>query len=383
MRISAGTFLTILLCALGCSSSHDGDAGNPDGPGLSVVAIGDSVSAGEGVRYGFEYVDDLQIWVGPTDLNPDWDGDYPSCHQAGAAYPNKATAAIDGKLSKFSCTGATYPNGVVSAQVRGDFTLRPAQFGNWSTQEDLNAAYDEAEPEIVLITLGANDLQWSNILAACILGSVLGDQVDRAVDAGSNLRDALAGVLDQNRDRLTAWVDAASRGRPLPSDVSSSDRICTAENPGKAIEQFFIDQLPTLRAHYAELVSDIQARGERTGRVPRIVFTTYHDPFPGPGGRFGCPDLLDLNENQVAYLRTLLDRLSEILFGVASEHDGVEVVDIRDSMVGHEFCTSDPWAYGLSIEIISPGNPAPFHPTPDGHQAISDLVVPSLRGSRP
>ena len=207
--------------------------------------------------------------------------------------------------------------------------------------------------------------------------------MDRAVDAGSNLRDALAGVLDQNRDRLTAWVDAASRGRPLPSDVSSSDRICTAENPGKAIEQFFIDQLPTLRAHYAELVSDIQARGERTGRVPRIVFTTYHDPFPGPGGRFGCPDLLDLNENQVAYLRTLLDRLSEILFGVASEHDGVEVVDIRDSMVGHEFCTSDPWAYGLSIEIISPGNPAPFHPTPDGHQAISDLVVPSLRGSRP
>ena len=379
MRIPSKALVAFLVCTLGCSSGHDGDAGIPDGPGLSVVAMGDSVSAGEGVRYGFEYADEFQIWVGPSDRNPDWDGDYPSCHQAGAAYPNKATAAIDGKLSKFSCTGATYLNGIVSAQFRGDFMLRPAQFGNWATQEELNAAYDEAKPEVVLITLGANDLQWTNILEACILGSVLGDEVDRAIEAGSDLREALSRVVDQNRDRLVEWVDAASEGLPLRSDVSSSDRICTEENPGKAVTELFIAQLPTLGAHYRELISSIRARGERAGRVPRILFTTYHDPFPQPGGRFGCPDLLDLNESQVVYLGSLLDQLSDLLFEVASEYDGVEVVDIRDSMAGHEFCTSDPWAYGLSIEIISPGNPSPFHPTPDGHQAISDLVVPFLR----
>ena len=341
--------------------------------------MGDSVSAGEGVRYGFEYVDELQVWVGPSDRDPEWDGEYPSCHQAGAAYPNKATAAIDGKLSKFSCTGATYPNGIVSAQFRDDFMLRPAQFGNWATQEELNAAYDEAEPDVVLITLGANDLQWTTILEACILGSILGDEVNRAVEAGGNLRDALNRVVEQNRGRVVDWIDAASEGLPLRSDVSSSERICTEANPGKAIEELFLAQLPTLGAHYRELISGILARGERAGRVPRILFTTYHDPFPRAGGRFGCPDLLDLNESQVVYLGSLLDQLSDLLFEVASDYDGVEVVDIRDSMAGHEFCTSDPWAYGLSIEFISPGNPSPFHPTPDGHQAISDLVVPFLR----
>ena len=342
-----------------------------------MVALGDSVSSGEGLRYGFEYDDRLQIWEGPSDLDPDWDGDYPACHQAGAAYPNKATAAIDGKLSKFSCSGATYPNGIVSAQLRDGVALRPAQFGNWATQEDLNAAYDEAEPDVVLITIGANDLQWSKILAACVIGSMLGDAVDRAVAAGMDLRDALDRALEQNPSRVAAWLKAAIDG--LPPGVPAAERTCTAENPGEVIEKYFLQQLDPLRADYEELISNIQARGERAGRVPRIVFTTYHDPFPGQGGPFGCPDLLRLNESQVDYLRSLLDQLTGRLIDVASQHEGVEVVDIRNSMVGHEFCTSDPWAYGLSILFRHPFNPSPFHPTPAGQQAISDLVVPALR----
>ena len=375
---SYGTFVfATLLLTLGCSGD-DGDVGVPDGPGLSVVAMGDSVSAGEGTRYGFEYVDEIQTWVGPTDFNPDWDGDFSACHQAGSAYPNKAVDAIDGALAKFSCTGGTYDNGIRAAQVEDGFTRRTAQFGDWTTGEELNGAYDEAEPEVVLITLGANDLQWADILAACILGSVLGDEVERAIGEGGDLGDAVEVVIETQRDRILDFFAALPSTGPDGGQQPAEGRVCTAENPGTAIERFFLAGLPTLRENYAQLIADIQARGEQAGRVPRIVLTTYHDPFPPAGGRFGCPDLLGLNESQVAYLRTLLDQLSNVILETAAANDGVDAVDIRGAMAGHEFCTSDPWTYGLSIQIVNPGNPAPFHPTPDGHQAISDLVVPAL-----
>ncbi len=47
----------------------------------------------------------------------------------------------------------------------------------------------------------------------------------------------------------------------------------------------------------------------------------------------------------------------------------------------HAWCTKDPWAYGPSIDYpvvggsVLPGtNPAPFHPTPEGQDAIYQAV---------
>ena len=54
-------------------------------------------------------------------------------------------------------------------------------------------------------------------------------------------------------------------------------------------------------------------------------------------------------------------------------------------MEGHKFCSTDPWVYGPSIVVpaVAGGsdggdNPAPFHPTPAGQQAIADRVLTAL-----
>jgi len=47
-------------------------------------------------------------------------------------------------------------------------TLRPAEFGDWSTKSDLNADYDAAKPDLTLVTLGADDVQFVAIVEACI-----------------------------------------------------------------------------------------------------------------------------------------------------------------------------------------------------------------------
>jgi hypothetical protein len=67
----------------------------------------------------------------------------------------------------------------------------------------------------------------------------------------------------------------------------------------------------------------------------------------------------------------------------ADTHLNVSLVDLSTIMVGHEWYTSDPWAYGPSIdngEFVTGGilNPAPFHPTPEGQHAIAAAVMAKL-----
>jgi len=48
----------------------------------------------------------------------------------------------------------------------------------------------------------------------------------------------------------------------------------------------------------------------------------------------------------------------------------------------HRWCTSDPWAYGLSIySVFDPSSfksQAPFHPTPEGQASIASFVIPTV-----
>ena len=58
---------------------------------------------------------------------------------------------------------------------------------------------------------------------------------------------------------------------------------------------------------------------------------------------------------------------------------GVTVADISQAMHGHEYCTTDPWTYGLTVLKLDTSSNAPFHPTPDGQKAIAAVVESTLR----
>jgi len=315
----------------------------PAAGGLSIVQLGDSIASGEGTLYGYEYDTHTREWTGGN-LSVTWPGPYPLCHDSPDAYGNIVAAYFDAEFTQFACTGATFAAGISAPETDDGTVLRPAQFGNWATQSGLNAEYDAAEPDVVLVTLGADDLQFVSIVEACI-----------------------------------------ENGYEYAFDLA--DLACTSTNPGSTIQTDYFDFLPTLRANYATLVDWIAARAKANGvAAPKVVITNYANPLPADGAK--CPDTSWLYPEQTEYLASLVDDLNgtirETVEGLGPD---VGLADISTAYepqgVSHIWCTDAPWAYGLSIyKVTDPDSfesQAPFHPTPQGQDSIAAHVIPAVR----
>jgi lysophospholipase L1-like esterase len=315
---------------------------------LSIVQLGDSVASGEGTLYGYRYDTAMQRWTGGN-LDATWPGPYPGCHVSPDAYGTVVARNLNARFSTFACTGAQYENGIVNPETDAGLlvntVLRPAQFGDYATGVNLNAAYDAARPDVVLVTLGADDLQFVPVVKDCV-------------------ENALA------------------------SAVFLETLRCTGANPGAMITNDFTTNLSILGQHLQALVQAIQARGRTDGRIPKIVFTTYHDPLPTGSTR--CPDVALLEPAQVSYLHTLVAELNQEIVTTIKGRSvpGVALADTSNAMVGpdgknHRWCSAQPWAYGLSVfkstNPLTVTSQAPFHPTPDGQRRYAALVTPVLK----
>ena len=306
----------------------------------SIVQLGDSVASGEGTLYGYTYDTTTQRWTG-GDLDATWPGPYPLCHDSPDAYGQVLANQMHARFAQFACTGSTFANGVTAPRTTNGITYRPAQFGNWATKANINAAYDAARPDLVLVTLGADDVHFASVVRACVVNK-LANSVDHAI--------------------------------PLE---------CTADNPGAMVQSDALSQLPILNGNLQTLAKWVNQRGAADHKIPKVVFTNYFDPFPT--GSTSCPDSSLLATAQVEYLSTLLGQLNHrIEQTITGLHlANVSVVNLSSAFDGHRWCSSDPWDYGLSI--INPLDPAsllsqaPFHPTPRGQRQIASLVEPAVK----
>jgi hypothetical protein len=136
-----------------------------------------------------------------------------------------------------------------------------------------------------------------------------------------------------------------------------------------------------LKQNYATLISWIDERAKHAKEAPpKIVFTTYANPFPSPGTK--CNDVNYLYPEQVSYLSSLVDQMNGVIRSTIPTTSQVAVADIskvyEPSGQDHRWCTNDPWVYGLSIySVYHPSSfesLAPFHPTPQGQEAIAEVV---------
>jgi lysophospholipase L1-like esterase len=347
-RSAAGLALAVLTAAILIAqapppaSARTLDRAGPATSPESIVQLGDSVASGEGTLYGYRYDPATQKWTGGN-IDAKWPGPYPLCHDSPDAYGQLVASAYHARLSQFACTGASFSNGISAPRVNYGYlyntTLRPAEFGNWDTQQYLNAQYDAAKPDLVLVTLGADDVQFVAIVEACI------------------------------QNAYEYYLDLASLQ-------------CVPGNPGSTITQDFTDYLPMLRGNYQTLVRWINARGQADGLVPKVVFTDYYDPLPA--GNTTCPDSNYLYSQQIQYLSDLLHQLDTLIIQtIDGLHDpNVAVADVSKAFDGHQWCSPDPWAYGLSIYSVTDPDSfysqAPFHPTPRGQQQLASLVEPVI-----
>lgn len=406
-RTVATTALLVGLAVIGAACSSDdsadtADTATPpstqqgaslesdDAEALSIVVIGDSVAAGEGIAYGYTYDYDSDdpndsYWTGGVD-DPTWEGQYQSCHQDTKAYGDDVAAAMGAKLAKFACTGATYLNGITVDQTESDGTeMRPAQFGDWANKTALNPDYDAAAPDVVVITFGADDVSFVPIVKYCVTGYTLddADQVQALADATDTVAAIESGLADTAAD-IKSEFESGDTSRRDDSDSS----YCTEANPGAPIEKLFWDPINSgeVAQHYTDIVNAIQERGKDpkygNGKVPEIVFTTYHRPLPADLDG-DCWDVYPLSGAEQSYIQSLQDTLQATLEDTVKDLDGVSVADISDSIDGHEWCTEDPWAYGLSVitQDYAIDSQAPFHPTPDGQAAIAAIVQKTVEAA--
>jgi|GEM_PF-1933474 len=314
---------------------------------LSIVQLGDSVASGEGTLEGWTYDTTTQKWVGGNQGVP-WPGPYPLCHDSPNAYGQLVATALNATFTQLACTGASWIDGITVPKMSGTTQARPAEFGDWSTGAGLNQAYDDAHPDIVLVTMGADDIQFADIVTWCVTNSL--------------------GVMHQGSLK------------------------CTNYDPGDAVQRDYFAEQSELSTHYALLAQWIEARGKAAHHVPRIVFTNYYNPFPRQFETH-CPDVYPLAGAQFMYLSGLQNQLTnnikDWVHAVMAGDKNVDFADFSTAMDGHEWCTSEPWAYGLSILLdhiqagvnagSSKNDQAPFHPTPQGQQVLASIVQPAVQ----
>ncbi len=322
--------LALVGTATACGSSSTSSSASHQ---LSIVSIGDSIASGEGIAYSYTYdsAPPSPHWVGGVP-NPTWAGPYQQCHQTTAAYGAVVAQARRARFTNLACTGSTYVDGITGPWSFSGKPTAPAQFGDWATKANLNPVYDQASPDVVLVTFGANDVMFKELVVSCVV----------------------AGFADHN--------------------------VCTQQDPGPTVTTDVLDQLPTLSQHYRSLATAIRARGQAAhpSKIPFVVFTSYPDPLPAPGADISftaCPDAAHLSAAQIAYLSSLLQLQLQTLRGAVGGMRGVAVADVTGSLAGHRWCSSDPWAYGASVLALNLDSGAPVHPTPQGQQAVAQAVL--------
>lgn len=135
------------------------------------VALGDSVAAGAGLPQG---------------------ADAGQCGRSAEAYPTIIAASLRTSVTNLACSGAKVSDGVVNAQ----------QVGGSSVPGQLDRAFANGRPDLITITVGANDVRWVDFIGKCYVGTC-GTLGDTLASAGylTYLQGKLAYTLHEIRER--------------------------------------------------------------------------------------------------------------------------------------------------------------------------------------
>jgi lysophospholipase L1-like esterase len=116
----------------------------PTLPGVQAVVLGDSTAAGVG---------------NPPVENPTSDDDL--CRRSADAYAVDLARVNGWHVANLSCGGATIRDGLLGAQTIAGRRLPP----------QVAVAKRAAEASFVIVSVGANDLQWSDTIRLCAIGA--------------------------------------------------------------------------------------------------------------------------------------------------------------------------------------------------------------------
>jgi lysophospholipase L1-like esterase len=282
-------------------------AAGPTRSDIEVAVIGDSTAAG----------------IGNAPIAEPTDADI-ACERSSDAYAHVLQSATGWRVANLACASATIDQGLLGAQMDRRPVVPPPQVGVLKSITSLRT---------VVVSIGANDIRWSDFLKYCYGLSRCDDQ---------------------------------------------------------ATQQLILNRLDTFRLQYAQLLQQLSALPSR----PQVLITGYYDPF---GQTFDCPALRDpdapevpptgygfaevpggpdqqtMVQRKIEPLRSILAQLNSVLQQGAEAFGFTSVIP---SFQGHGLCSDQPWVQGLS-------DPDPFHPRAAGELAIAAALLPHLVGVIP
>jgi lysophospholipase L1-like esterase len=128
-------------------------AGHPL-PDAQAVVIGDSTAAGAGLPQAGN----------ASSLDR-------ACGRSPDAYASALATANDWQVFNVACDSATIENGLLSAQVLNDGQVAPVQ---------LSEATRATHAKVIIVSVGADDVQWSVMTRLCVSSTVCSDKVSTA-----------------------------------------------------------------------------------------------------------------------------------------------------------------------------------------------------------
>jgi GDSL-like Lipase/Acylhydrolase family len=145
-------------------------------PSVQAVVIGDSTAAAVG----------NPPVAGATALDR-------ACGRSGEAYAADLATVNNWKVLNLACSGATIRNGLLGVQVLNDGQVAPPQ---------LIEAQQATHAKVIIVNVGADDVQWSIMTRLCVASTVCNDKVSSAyfsqlISAFTTSYYQLLGDLDQ------------------------------------------------------------------------------------------------------------------------------------------------------------------------------------------
>jgi len=123
-------------------------------PGVQAVVIGDSTAAAVG--------------------NPaarDASALDHACGRSSASYAADLASVNNWNVLNLACSGATIQNGLLGVQLLGDGQLAPVQ---------LDEAQRATHAKVIIVSVGADDVEWSIMTRLCVASAVCNDKVSAA-----------------------------------------------------------------------------------------------------------------------------------------------------------------------------------------------------------
>lgn len=232
------------------------DPAVPKLPGVQVVVLGDSTAAGLG--------NPLVEKPNETDA---------ACARSGDSYPAVLTRNGLEVLNQ-ACSGATIQAGI----------LRPQVIEGLSVPPQLGVAKQATQAKVVIVSIGANDVDWAPLVGFC--------SISRFCD-----------------DKLSSVYYEGSDGR---------------------LEEF--------KRNYYELLRQLTDLPQR----PKVLVNLYYDPFGESD--VSCMAASGATRDKVEVMRARLQTLNRTLSELAKTFG---FTPVQPNFEGHEVCSKQPFVQGL------------------------------------